>query len=545
MTTGVICTPPVLQFTLNNGQLAAGGSILTQVGGVNTATYADSGLTTPLPNPIPLNSRGEVSNASGASSQLFLTPNTVYTFTLSDASGNQVWQASYVNGVQLSGSAAAAALNPITNVAVLNSLLQTAAETAAGVTPINYTYAPGMVDRYGTNTTPGTTDMTIAIQRAISVATASANLGTGGVVTFLSATYLFTSLTMATNVQLVGQGPLATILTTATAGNGIAMTSPINQAQGVRTEVRDLQIICTNGSNTGGGYVDVAGTLVRLRNVRIQGFAYNVIFDQTELGLIERCDLEQPLTASLWLVNGPDHTPLASTGFTNRITVRDCEFNSSVVASVAVIDDGGTSHTFHDNNFNGYAQHFRIAACTNLVIRDSEFESNTGYTFVFSNTTNKGTSVGVSPIVTIQNNFFSPPSNQLANVTASSLTGLSYICNRSITSAACISGTSGINTVFAYGNLDSNIGTIFDGIAPNHFETAVAKGSFIISDNILSQSRIGFSGVTPAAVQTGFGTPTGAALLANFPGSTATLAQTSGMLAELLTILLGNGIIKA
>lgn len=38
----------------------------------------------------------------------------------------------------------------------------TAAETAAVVTPTNFSYPPGDVRRYGTNTTPGTTDMTAA-----------------------------------------------------------------------------------------------------------------------------------------------------------------------------------------------------------------------------------------------------------------------------------------------------------------------------------------------------------------------------------------------
>lgn len=143
MATGVICAPPILQFTLNNGQLAAGGSVLTQVGGINAATFQDVGLTTPLPNPINLNSRGEIANAAGASCQLFLTPNTVYTFTLFDGpngTGNQVWLATYVNGVQVSLTQAAIglALYP-----------QTSAESAAGVTPTNYAYPPGDVRRYG------------------------------------------------------------------------------------------------------------------------------------------------------------------------------------------------------------------------------------------------------------------------------------------------------------------------------------------------------------------------------------------------------------
>src|SRR4029077_20724553 len=100
MATGVACPLIIPQVFSNQGVPAVGGSVLTQVGGINTATYSDIGLTTPLPNPIPLNSRAEVSTSAGASSQLFLTPNTVYTSTLSDALGNTLWTAPYVNGGQ-------------------------------------------------------------------------------------------------------------------------------------------------------------------------------------------------------------------------------------------------------------------------------------------------------------------------------------------------------------------------------------------------------------------------------------------------------------
>lgn len=93
---------PILQFFNNAGQPNVGGSILTQVGGVNAATYQDSAGTIPLANPIPLNSRGEVSDATGHSQQLFLPINTVYTFTIFDKAGNQIDQAQYVNSIQLS-----------------------------------------------------------------------------------------------------------------------------------------------------------------------------------------------------------------------------------------------------------------------------------------------------------------------------------------------------------------------------------------------------------------------------------------------------------
>jgi hypothetical protein len=98
MTTVVRSPPTVLQFFGNNGLPLIGGTLLTQVGGVNTATYQDAAGTIPLPNPIPLNSRGEISNASGVSTELWLISGTVYTFTLYDALGNQVGQYPNISG---------------------------------------------------------------------------------------------------------------------------------------------------------------------------------------------------------------------------------------------------------------------------------------------------------------------------------------------------------------------------------------------------------------------------------------------------------------
>ena len=176
MTTGVLCPVPILQFFDNTGKPAVGGSILTQVGGVNAATYSDVNLTIPLPNPIPLNSRGEASTAAGATSQVFLTPNTIYTFTISDVLGNVLDTPQYINGVQIA----------LTQSYIGQTLYpRSAAEIAASVTPTNYYYNYGIVDRYGTNTTPGTTDMTSAMTAAFSQMVQG-----GAPVQFLGETYL-------------------------------------------------------------------------------------------------------------------------------------------------------------------------------------------------------------------------------------------------------------------------------------------------------------------------------------------------------------------
>ena len=54
-----------------------------------------------------------------------------------------------------------------------------------------------------------------------------------------------------------------------------------------------------------------------------------------------------------------------------------------------------------------------------------------------------------------------------------------------------------------------------------------------------------FGLASPAAQSAGFGAPTGASRLINFPGGTATLAQTSGAVADLLAVLKSYGLIGA
>jgi hypothetical protein len=99
MGTNVAAAPPlILQFLNNAGLPNVGGSVLTQVGGVNYPTFQDAAGTTALPNPIPLNSRGEISNSSGVSSELFLATGVVYTITLMDPTGNTIWIAENVVG---------------------------------------------------------------------------------------------------------------------------------------------------------------------------------------------------------------------------------------------------------------------------------------------------------------------------------------------------------------------------------------------------------------------------------------------------------------
>jgi len=145
-------SPTPIQFFLgNDGRPCAGGTLLTQVGGLNYPTYEDSGGTIPLPNPIPLNSRGEVSNATGLSRQLFLDQSVAYTFTLFDSDGKQISQPATVS----TGTGYGTYYPP------------TAGEVNTGVTIVNPQYPPGWVQRYGAVADSGITDNWSAFQAAI------------------------------------------------------------------------------------------------------------------------------------------------------------------------------------------------------------------------------------------------------------------------------------------------------------------------------------------------------------------------------------------
>lgn len=81
---------------------------------------------------------------------------------------------------------------------------QTAAEIAAinpstgepGIVPVNYSYPPGNVYRYGTNTSPGTTDMTYALQASLNVMGIS-----GGRVIWPGDVYLTSAPLLAENLR--------------------------------------------------------------------------------------------------------------------------------------------------------------------------------------------------------------------------------------------------------------------------------------------------------------------------------------------------------
>jgi hypothetical protein len=155
---------PILRFTDNTGNPLVGGTLYTTVGGIAFPTWSDSLGTIQNTNPIVLNARGEIGTNTGVSSPLFVAPNVSYTFILSDANGNLIWSAPNIVSPS-TVNAIVAGLTQLSLLSILNINLQTPAEIAANVTPVNLQNPPGSLLRYGADPT-GAADSSTALLNA-------------------------------------------------------------------------------------------------------------------------------------------------------------------------------------------------------------------------------------------------------------------------------------------------------------------------------------------------------------------------------------------
>jgi|SRR5689334_2366110 len=196
--------------------------------------YTDSTLQIPLLNPLK-------ADANGLFPEIWLDdslPPYKVVFSSPDTNdptlpGAIIWSIQQYNA-SLSVDALTPLLNPLT-----------AAEIAAGVIPTNYAYAPGVVNRYGININPGTTDMTAAIQAAIN----QAQQTNGSPAQLLGQTYLITSTLKITanwtRLQGLGRGRSSIACNTSGAGSVILVNNPGSAIFGV--QIQDLAINCQAG----------------------------------------------------------------------------------------------------------------------------------------------------------------------------------------------------------------------------------------------------------------------------------------------------------
>lgn len=315
MTTDVTIAPsPILAFLDNNGRPCVGGSVLTQVGGVSTATYQDSAGTIPLPNPIPLNNRGEISNASGVSCQLFLPTGVTYVFTLYDASGNQLNQASYV-------STAASNIFAILLSAIGSSLI---GFLQAGVGAILRTVESKLREQVSITDFgaigDGATDNSVAIQNAINYL---ASRPTAGALLIPAGHFKYTvSPVVPYGVSIYGEGGTASLLEAYNC-NGITI-APTVWDQGM-SFFEDIGINSMAGDNFTGFQSLVPGGTgatqdgFQLSRLRMFDWDTAILFGSTYKSNINACRIERVnsgivITGDTELININNNTIIRTGG---------------------------------------------------------------------------------------------------------------------------------------------------------------------------------------------------------------------------------------
>lgn len=186
----------------SSGQPHAGAKAYFYETGTTTPknVYTDAALSIAHANPV-------VADIAGVFPPIYVSPVEIYKLTLNTLADTLVYTVDPATDSALTQAQIGLILNP-----------RTTAEVAAGVTPVDYSVISHekcgyfMPERYGLNTTPGTTSMQAAVTNAVLVAVSA-----GGGTVLLSDRYKMTaSLAGKAKVDIFGMG------------EGAALEFPIN-----------------------------------------------------------------------------------------------------------------------------------------------------------------------------------------------------------------------------------------------------------------------------------------------------------------------------
>ena len=323
----------------------------------------------------------------------------------------------------------------------------------------------------------GVADDTAAIQLALTYA----NSISGCVVFAPRGIYKCTSaLNIYKKTILIGEGAGVTTFTFNHIGDGIKSTWAINSSTAANISVRDMSIVCTNASNTGGGFADVGGSYIHISNTNIAGFNYQIIFDQTEVSSIVQCNLTSGTNQSgVWLVNGADHTVGANANYTNRITIDQNQFNSSF-GLYSIIDDGGVAHSITNNNFNGGGCGARMAGVISSTITGNYSEVMVTYGDLYLTDTKLSAAyIGPCSGLSISGNIFNSSG-------AGYTIGIINANNSTITGNYFGQAIAGIN--FLNGTSNKASGIVIEGNAKSPAMIFVSGGSRSFRQNVIRQT---------------------------------------------------------
>jgi len=410
MTTQLAPTPIFKAFD-NAGLPLSFGFLYTYQAGTNTPqpTYTDSTGNTPNPNPVLLNARGEA--------QIWLNPLQNYKFLLTDSLGNQIpgWPVDNISGSLYPGQSIIPNTDNAFDIGSLsdrwrngyfgtqifvgpnNSPIvdssgnvgywaRTAAEIAAGVTPVNFAYTPGDLRRYGCDITGGT-DNSAQISNAINAAVASGGVGyiyhPGGTIAHGS------QITIPNGLAVIGWNRAYCIFKfTGTPAGSPASTRSAWRYTGVppwsgyaNVSFRHVQIWYQNTVNFaaaielngwGWAYWEIDDCWIK------GGCSFGIILDGVELCSVHNClieNLNATVAYQIWIVNGPDRGFNQGQGFSNVITLRENQISGGSNA-YGIADDGGNAHTIVANNFNANSIALLASGTSGLVVTGNSFESH-------------------------------------------------------------------------------------------------------------------------------------------------------------------------
>lgn len=259
----------------------------------------------------------------------------------------------------------------------LISYRRTAAEIAAGVTPVNYAFAPLHLYRYGENTVPGTTDMTSAFTAALAVANAAG----GGEIFVPAGVHLIGTINWpGNNITLRGAGCGFSYET-------IGAPVTVLKAKAATTIILDLVLT--------GTAVDITGCLIC--DLMIDGAAIAAVgIDVSVANIIERVTVKGCTSAAIRVPSFVNQTQIRSCNLTNNsgwglvansptntiFSIIGCVIGQNTLGGINI---EGASHvyvgsTVIESNLGPGLRIYRPSsntnALTNFTFQDVWFEDN-------------------------------------------------------------------------------------------------------------------------------------------------------------------------
>ena len=443
----------------------------------------------------------------------------------------------------------------------------TAAEIAAGVTPVNYAYAPGHVLRYGTNTTPGTTDMTTALNNSILA------VGNGGTVIWPVGTYLTSGPILAENltgltIQAASgiNGNAGTVLLGTHTGKAIlslvgsnAVTvGPVSLTGSATTKPKTGLLLGRSSASTAGNHnffgTSIYGsfTVAGLYNIASESnsfFGINILTSAAPIAGVYMSQADTQSVGGLTSSSMEDNKFFGGTIFNN----------DTAAGSAAVYIDAGvaTGHIHFYGTFllkNGADSwiYIRLGAIDGqgtifpIGFHDCAGESAT-------NQPNYGVHVHNSTVInplavtslTLKVRLQTPATNYLFCDGSGHVQFLSsdistpMLTSRTLTSilgfvdysTLNLQSENAVTIAEATTSTITTLGSVT--ITTNTGGNTLIGGASSGSTTTVTLPQAGINGASPPAQITGWGAPTGNAVVANFPGGgPATLAQCSTAIAE-------------